>query len=276
MAKRAPARSAFSSLSFPPLLLLALALARPAAGTADSLQEGIDAPGVRRSIVEKAVAWLNTPYLYGGLGSEGMDCSGLVYRVFLDITGRSLPRGVAELFLEGTEAREPYLPGDLLFFDTTGGPSHVGIWLGTEDRFVHSASQGPVTGVIISSLAERYYRARLIGARRLIHRQALELRLALGSPPQVRQLSLPLAADLPVRIVMSGRELPDRRFYLRIYSSEGEVVARLLSLDEKSETSYLWVVPRSGDWLLQAQGVQGADLGSLILLPEEQPQGKDQ
>ena len=48
--------------------------------------------------------------------------------------------------------------GDLVFFNTHGGVSHVGIYL-DNDYFVHaSASQG----VTISSLDESYYAKRFI------------------------------------------------------------------------------------------------------------------
>ena len=252
------------------LTLLALLAGRlPAESPAEE-----DAPKVRLLVVQKAVAWLSTPYAYGGTGPQGMDCSGLIFRVFLDVTGRSLPRGVADLFLEGSEAQEPYLPGDLLFFDTTGGPSHVGLSLGG-DRFVHSASQGPVIGVIVSSLTERYYRSRFIGSRRIIHRRPLEVRFELGSPPRLSEATLAMDRGLPIRFALSGRAPEESRFYLKIFSEEGEVVSRLLSLDEKMESSYLWFVPGPGDWLIQAVGMKGEELGSLVLKPEERPAGKD-
>ncbi len=240
---------------------------------ADSPEEE-DALKVRQLVVQKSVAWLGTPYAYGGAGSQGMDCSGMVYRVFLDVTGQSLPRNVADLFMEGTEAQEPYLPGDLLFFDTTGGPSHVGISLG-DDRFVHAASQGPLTGVIVSTLEERYYRSRLIGARRIIHRRPLVVRFDLESPPQMRALTVVMTPGMPVRFALAGRAPRERQLYLKIFSAEGEVVARLLTLDEQMEASFLWFIPASGDWLVQAVGIQGTDLGSLVLQPEEGPAGKD-
>lgn len=250
-------------------VLALLAVRLPAESRAEE-----DAPRVRLLIVQKAVALLSTPYAYGGIGPQGMDCSGFVYRVFLDVTGRSLPRGVADLFREGSEAPEPYLPGDLLFFDTTGGPSHVGISLGGE-RFAHSASEGPVTGVIVSSLSERYYRSRFIGSRRVIHRRPLTVRFELGSPPRLEEATLKMERGLPVRFALSGQVPEEGRFYLKIFSEEGEVVSRLLSLDERSESSFLWFVPAPGDWLIQAVGMEGEELGSLVLKPPERPAEED-
>jgi hypothetical protein len=50
-------------------------------------------------------------------------------------------------------------PGDIVFFHTTGGTtiSHAGIYIGN-DQFIHAASDGPNTGVILSSLKENYWK----------------------------------------------------------------------------------------------------------------------
>ena len=58
-------------------------------------------------------------------------------------------------------------PGDLLFFNTAGANiSHVGIYLGA-DLFIHAASEGRRTGVIISSLKERYWHKAYRSAGRI-------------------------------------------------------------------------------------------------------------
>jgi len=60
-------------------------------------------------------------------------------------------------------------PGDLVFFKTTnnGNISHVGILVGN-GRFIHSASEGPATGVIYSSLDERYWARTFAGTGRVL------------------------------------------------------------------------------------------------------------
>jgi probable lipoprotein NlpC len=133
----------------------------------------IAAPKRARSrIVEAAKTYLGTPYLYGGTTGRGLDCSGFVYRVYIDSFGvaplASLPRSASALFsfVEAID-RKNLQPGDLVFFDTTGGVSHVGIYEG-EGRFIHAASEGPSTGVIESQLAEKYWSAHYAGAGRLI------------------------------------------------------------------------------------------------------------
>ena len=92
--------------------------------------------------------------------AKGMDCSGLVYRCTLDTLSISLPRSSSALAAYCTKLEEKAEPqiGDFLFFNTTGkGISHVGIYIGNGE-FIHSASQGKVTGVIISNLSEAYWK----------------------------------------------------------------------------------------------------------------------
>lgn len=61
------------------------------------------------------------------------------------------------------------LPGDLVFFHTTGdgAVSHVGLYIGN-GQFISAVSDGPNTGVILSSLNENYWKTRYIGAGTLL------------------------------------------------------------------------------------------------------------
>ncbi len=112
----------------------------------------------RDLFIDAARAYLGTPYVLGGATSRGLDCSGLVYRAALDGPDIQLPRTVETLanYVE-------HIPdvsrdrGDLLFFNTTGKLSHVGIYLGNGE-FIHAASEGPQTGVIVSKLNESYWK----------------------------------------------------------------------------------------------------------------------
>lgn len=122
----------------------------------------------RARIVDTVLFYSGAPYAYGGIDANGFDCSGLVYRVFLQSVGAALPRTARAQY----DFREPIdpselQPGDLLFFNTTGPISHVGIYVG-EGRFVHAASEGPRQGVIESSLSESYWAKSLAGEGRIV------------------------------------------------------------------------------------------------------------
>jgi len=127
---------------------------------------------IPREAIRAALTYLGVPYVHGGTSREGLDCSGLVYRVLQDTAGMAVARGVDALFHEGSGVAYPIHLGDLLFFDTEsqGRPSlasHVGIYAG-QGRFIHAASEGSRTGVIVSHLDNPYYRDRFLGARRVI------------------------------------------------------------------------------------------------------------
>jgi uncharacterized protein YycO len=163
-------------------------------------------------IIAAAMAYRGVPYVLGGISREGMDCAGLIWRVFRDSAGLDLPRGVRALF--GSERNTQYRLhlGDLLFFDTDENPilkhpSHVGVYAG-QGKFVHAASEGASTGVIVSSLAESYYRDRFIGSRRAIEWNKPVLDIVVKDEPAVIENPDSFASHelLTVRVInnMSG------------------------------------------------------------------------
>ncbi len=111
-------------------------------------------------------SYLGSPYRYGGTTKAGMDCSGLIWRVYKDAAGIALPRKASDMFRFGYLINNgKWTFGDLLFFSTKGAAiSHVGIYIGAR-RFVHVSES---SGAIVSSLEEEYYRRRYRGARRII------------------------------------------------------------------------------------------------------------
>ncbi len=124
---------------------------------AEQTNEKVDSP--RLSFINEAYKYLKTPYKYAGASSTGMDCSGLIYRSALDSVNKPLPRRASEIATYAKRIDNAEIqPGDLVFFVTYGEKiSHVGIYIG-EGEFIHSASAGPRTGVIISALSEKYWK----------------------------------------------------------------------------------------------------------------------
>ena len=121
----------------------------------------------RDRLIRYAKSFLGTPYRYGGINRKGIDCSGLVIRVFQDLYNRTLPHKSALLYQNGLPiSRRGLEVGDLVFFqkDRRSGISHVGIYLG-KGSFIHATRS---RGVMVSYLNERYYKARYMGARRII------------------------------------------------------------------------------------------------------------
>jgi cell wall-associated NlpC family hydrolase len=107
-----------------------------------------------------ARGFLGTPYVWGGLGRDGIDCSGLVHLAFRAV-GTRVPRDAADQAAAAVPVQDPQ-PGDLYFF---GRPdevvSHVGFV--TEVGLLH-ASDG--VGVVEQPMPEER-RATLLGAGRL-------------------------------------------------------------------------------------------------------------
>jgi cell wall-associated NlpC family hydrolase len=115
-------------------------------------------------LTQHAMRFLGVPYVFGGTSTGGFDCSGYVQHVFA-MLGVHLPRTADAQYDAGRRIAGRMAPGDLVFFTTyTSGVSHVGIYLGN-DRFVHASSS---RGVTVSSLHERYWSARYLGAKRFI------------------------------------------------------------------------------------------------------------
>lgn len=109
-------------------------------------------------------SWFGIPYKYGGEGRMGIDCSAFSSMLMDTVYGIALPRTAASQYEMGVRIRKEQLEqGDLVFFNTTGGISHVGIYL-ANNKFVHAGSSN---GVTISDLDDVYYKKRFIGANRV-------------------------------------------------------------------------------------------------------------
>jgi len=98
--------------------------------------------------------WKGTPYAYGGMSKEGIDCSAFVYLTFRDRFGIKLPRDTFHQARTGKEIDQKHLKsGDLVFFQVDTNTRHVGIYL-DQGRFMHVSFKN---GVTVSSLDNRYW-----------------------------------------------------------------------------------------------------------------------
>jgi cell wall-associated NlpC family hydrolase len=108
--------------------------------------------------------WYGTKYCMGGTSKKCIDCSAFVQNFYADMFKLTIPRTARDQYaaaekISSTELQE----GDLLFFNTIGGVSHVGIYL-QNNKFVHASSSD---GVTISDMFEPYWVRHLVGAGRI-------------------------------------------------------------------------------------------------------------
>jgi len=149
------------------------------------------------NIVNTAMQFEGTPYLWGGASSKGFDCSGLVRLTFM-MNGHLLPRNASQqvnhgreiimecdhsitpdsdkLYQEMLKRTKNLQPGDLVFFGTPETfwskekITHVGIYIGN-GRIIHASHKVRVNSLIPGE--KDYYENshRLLKARRFINWQ---------------------------------------------------------------------------------------------------------
>ncbi len=108
--------------------------------------------------------WWATRYRYGGTTKKGIDCSAFTGALMNEAFGLSLPRTAREQYAQSEKiSKENLAEGDLVFFNTRGGVSHVGVYLGNS-YFVHSSVH---SGVTINSLEDDYYSRKYIGGGKI-------------------------------------------------------------------------------------------------------------
>jgi cell wall-associated NlpC family hydrolase len=120
---------------------------------------------LRKEIARTANRFIGVRYRWGGQSpGAGFDCSGLTMVVYR-LNGLELPRSSRQQWKTGRPVDADELStGDLVFFTTNGDGrvSHVGIYMGS-NHFLHAPGSG--RKIRISSLANRYFKSRYLGAR---------------------------------------------------------------------------------------------------------------
>lgn len=137
----------------------------------------------RQNLIDGALALMGTPYSWGGkTPSPGIDCSGLVAFTSRKAIKVNFTGNAQTMYNSSTKvSRKEREPGDLLFFSESNSQydiTHVGIYLGkytgpgkfhNKHLFIHSASGGNETGVIVSSIDDKsYWTEHYIGCGRYL------------------------------------------------------------------------------------------------------------
>ncbi|OOQ59578.1 C40 family peptidase [Mucilaginibacter pedocola] len=97
--------------------------------------------------------WMGVPYRFGGMDKDGVDCSGLVFLLQLQVYDMPVPRTCAmQVNNIKRKYEEELKEGDLVFFDFDGKQfSHVGVYL-QNGYIVHASTR---RGVVIVKLHDR-------------------------------------------------------------------------------------------------------------------------
>nr|BEK67297.1 hypothetical protein KPHV_45240 [Kitasatospora purpeofusca] len=122
-------------------------------GGGTQTQDRIPSADRAESVIGYALAQLGKPYVWGGDGPSGYDCSGLVQQAFRR-AGVNLPRVADDQYAATTPiAQDRLRRGDLLFWSDSGrasGIHHVGIYLGG-GKFVEAPRPGKTVRVSVIS-----------------------------------------------------------------------------------------------------------------------------
>ena len=112
----------------------------------------VPASGRAGAAIAYAMAQVGDAYVYGAMGENAFDCSGLTMRAWAQ-AGVSLPHSSSAQYSSGPHiAASDLQPGDLVFYYSP--ISHVGMYIGN-GMIVHAANPG--TGVAVSGLYSMPY-----------------------------------------------------------------------------------------------------------------------
>lgn len=122
-------------------------------------------------LIAAALYYKNTPYVWGGRSTAGIDCSGLVQMAF-KMCGKAVPRDASQQALQGdaVDFLQNAKTGDLAFFDNAeGNITHVGILLNSNSIIHATDTTGRVVidridqgGIISKILRRRTHNLRVV------------------------------------------------------------------------------------------------------------------
>ncbi|GAA1450116.1 C40 family peptidase [Mycobacterium cookii] len=121
-------------------------------GSSTRVPASVPASGRAAAAIQYAMAQVGDAYVYGAMGENAFDCSGLTMRAWAQ-AGVSLPHSSSAQFGSGPRiAASDLQPGDLVFYYSP--ISHVGMYIGN-GMIVHAANPG--TGVAVAGLHSMPY-----------------------------------------------------------------------------------------------------------------------
>lgn len=108
--------------------------------------------------------WKGVPYVLGGNGYSGIDCSAFMQVVFEDYFSLQIPRTTRKQLSIGREVKKNEIQtGDLVFFKTGATTYHVGVMV-NELEFLHASTSN---GVKLSELSHPYWRETYLTTKRI-------------------------------------------------------------------------------------------------------------
>jgi cell wall-associated NlpC family hydrolase len=104
--------------------------------------------------------WYGVRYRFGGSTKKGVDCSAFSGTLLSTVYGLTVPRMARDQYASSLRlAKQKLQEGDLVFFNTRGGISHVGVYL-SNNKFVHASVSH---GIVISDMTDGYYAKKFVG-----------------------------------------------------------------------------------------------------------------
>jgi gamma-D-glutamyl-L-lysine dipeptidyl-peptidase len=129
-------------------------------------------PEAANKIIECALSYINSPYLWGGKTHFGIDCSGLVQQVY-KVCGYKLERDAWQQALTGQSVQQvtESKAGDLAFFSNADGRVvHVGVVMEGQ-RIIHAHGRVRIDALDSTGIfneQERYHSHRLSAIKRIL------------------------------------------------------------------------------------------------------------
>ena len=121
-----------------------------------------------QAVIDLAHKQLGKPYVWGAEGPNSFDCSGLIYYVYKNAAGITLPRTSSAQYSAGVAvSRSNLKAGDLIFSSTdgTGNITHVAIYVG-DGQMIHAPRNGKNVEKV--SISNSYWNKAYVGARRVL------------------------------------------------------------------------------------------------------------